>query len=71
MITKSHRIRVITIAFFAGVGFELFMNLFTYRGFSIYRSISKKLSDNRAQNIFEAERIILERTLAENDTEHS
>lgn len=51
--------------FCAGAGLELFMNFFHVGEISIYRTIKNRLSETRAQEQFEAERMLLEKVQVE------
>lgn len=52
------------ISFTAGAGLELFMNLFHVGEISIYNSIKKNLSTQKAEQLFEAEKALFERIQA-------
>lgn len=51
----------------AGAGLELFMNFFHVGEASIYRSIKKNLSTERAESTFEAEKSVFERVEADDE----
>lgn len=51
----------LVICFSAGVGLELFMNLFHIGEANIYRSVRRSLSDSEAKKQFELERALFEK----------
>lgn len=68
--TKLYRIlfaRPYITSFCAGAGLELFMNFFHVGEASIYRSISRNMSTSNAERQFEAERLLYEKFIDENN----